>query len=350
MGFKYLLVYTTPAVVLFSILTGGWWSFFAVGFLFGFLPLVELFTPGVTRNLDPPEEQRALANPMYDVVLYGLLPAQYLLLYFFLEAVSAEGISWLDRIGAVTAFGMSCGVLGINAAHELGHRKTKTEQFMSKALLLTSLYMHFFIEHNRGHHVHVSTREDPASGRYGEHVYAFFIRSIAGSWWSAWQLEKTRLEGRGLSAMNWRNEMLQYQAVQLGFLILIGWLFGWVVMVCFMCSALIGILMLEAVNYIEHYGLERRKSGERYERVMPVHSWNSNHSLGRLLLLELSRHSDHHYQSSRKYQVLRHFDESPQMPTGYPGMMLLSLIPPVWFRTMNSRIERLGLREALSQR
>jgi alkane 1-monooxygenase len=200
--------------------------------------------------------------------------------------------------------------------------------------------MHFFIEHNRGHHKHVSTDLDPASSRYGETVYAFYGRTIFGSYRSAWQLEAERLKKKQLPFWSLKNEMLNFQLIQLILILLIGLVFGLTTLLFFIVGAFIGILLLETVNYIEHYGLRRKQKGESYERTMPIHSWNSNHPLGRLILLELSRHSDHHYMASRKYQILRHFDESPQMPTGYPGMLLLSLVPPLWFKVMHKRIEQ----------
>ena len=132
--------------------------------------------------------------------------------------------------------------------------------------------------------------------------------------------------------------MLQFQVIQLAFVFLIYWLFGWPVVGYFIVAAVMGFILLETVNYIEHYGLQREKKGDLYERVMPAHSWNSDHVIGRLVLFELSRHSDHHYKASRKYQILRHMEESPQMPTGYPGMMLMATIPPLWFKIMNDRI------------
>jgi alkane 1-monooxygenase len=212
---------------------------------------------------------------------------------------------------------------------------------MSKSLLLTSLYMHFFIEHNRGHHKNVSTDEDPASSRRGETVYAFWFRSVSTSWVDAWKLENDRLAKLSLPWYSLRNEMLIYQFIQIGMLAVIAVFFGWQTMLAFIAAATFGFLLLETVNYIEHYGLRRKKiDGEYYEKVMPIHSWNSDHPIGRLMLFELTRHSDHHYMASRKYQVLRHFDQSPQMPTGYPGMMVLSLFPPLWFKVMHTHIDK----------
>ncbi len=339
-AYSYLLVYLTPAVVGYSLWTADHRSYSAVILLFGILPLLELFARGSEKNLDEREERIALGDRTYDYMLYGLVPVQYLLWVYFCRQVGGEEVAWTAKVGMMTAFGMSCGVLGINAAHELGHRSTRYERLMSQALLLSSLYLHFYIEHNRGHHLRVSTEEDPASSRWGETVYAFYIRSVVGGWRSAWRLEADRLRQQGSGPWTWRNEMLRFQVVQVLCGLAIGIVFGIAVLGWFIGAAVIGFLLLESVNYIEHYGLRRRKVGGRYERTLPIHSWNSNHPLGRLMLLELSRHSDHHYQSNRKYQLLRHFEQSPQLPTGYPGMILLSFLPPLWFRVMHPRIER----------
>lgn len=337
---KYFLVYLTPLVVIISIASNGIWTYFAVFILFGLLPFLELFTKGSTENLSAVEEEIAKKDKIYDLLLYGLVPVQYAILVFFLYRLSEFNLTTAETIGITLSFGLSCGILGINAAHELGHRATLHEQLMSKMLLLTSLYMHFFIEHNRGHHKNVSTDNDPASSRYGETVYAFYFRTIWGSWMSAWHLEKVSLKKNKIPFWSIQNEMLRFQFIQTGFVLAIGLIVGWKVMLLFIAGAMIGFLLLETVNYIEHYGLRRRKQGDKYERTLPIHSWNSNHPLGRLVLLELSRHSDHHYMASRKYQLLRHFDESPQMPTGYPGMILLSLIPPLWFMLIHKEIEK----------
>lgn len=213
---------------------------------------------------------------------------------------------------------------------------------MSKALLLTSQYMHFFIEHNRGHHKNVSTPKDPATSRYGEAVYVFWFRSVLMGYISAWKLEIHRLAKKKQHWFHWSNEMIWYFIIQ--FLLLIGILviFNLQTTLLYLASAIIGILLLETVNYIEHYGLQRQiRSDGSYHNVLPLHSWNSNHPLGRVILFELSRHSDHHSNASRKYQILRHFDESPQLPAGYPGMMVLSLFPPIWFMIMNKNLKKL---------
>jgi alkane 1-monooxygenase len=338
---KYILVYITPILVFVSIYLGGLYSYIAIIYVFGLIPFLEFFFSGTTQNMNEVEESLALKDRWYDLLLYSLVPIQVALLIYFLYRVDDDSLLLWEKIGLMTAFGMTCGALGINAAHELGHRNTWYEQMMSKILLATTQYMHFFIEHNRGHHKNVSTDEDPASARYGETVYGFFVRSIRDSWLSAWHLEGKRLAATKQGFWSLHNEMLRFQIIQLSILVAIFVIFDWQVLLFYLGGATIGFLLLETVNYIEHYGLRRKKiSDGRYERTLPIHSWNSNHSLGRILLLEVTRHSDHHYLANRKYQILRHFDESPQMPTGYPGMMLLSLIPPLWFKVMHEQIEK----------
>jgi len=214
---------------------------------------------------------------------------------------------------------------------------------MAKALLLTALYTHFFIEHNRGHHKHVATDKDPASARFGESIYAFWLRSVTGSYRNAWRLESKRLQRQGLPFWSWRNEMIRFQVYQVLYLALVGLIFGWQMIGYALAIAVFGFLLLESVNYIEHYGLRRKEIAPgRYEKVQPWHSWNSNHEMGRIFLYELTRHSDHHYKASRKYQILRHFDESPQLPFGYPTSIVISLIPPLWFALMNGRVKRMA--------
>ena len=338
---KYGSVYFSIAIIVISLIMGGPWVFVAPIYVFALIPLLELVLPASEVNIDKAEEEVAKKDIKYDLMVWSVVPLQYTLLFFFLSRVSDGTLTWWEITGMVFSFGIACGVLGINAAHELGHRNTWYEQTMSKMLLLTSLYAHFYIEHNRGHHKNVSTDEDPASSRYGETVYAFFIRSVRDSWLSAWHLESERLKKTNTPFWSFQNEMLVLQGLQVLFVATIGAIWGLKVMLLFIASGTIGFLLLETVNYIEHYGLRRKKIDDAYyEKVMPVHSWNSNHAIGRIMLFELTRHSDHHYMASRKYQVLRHFDNSPQMPTGYPGMMVLSFFPPLFFSLMHKQIRK----------
>ncbi len=339
---KYLTVFTAVATGLISITQHGWLTFATPLYAFFLVPLFELFVPVDEKNLSAAEEEMIKNDPIYDFLVYAIVPLQWSMIILYLFTIQDPTLTTLEIVGRTLSLGVGCGALGINVAHELGHRVNKSEQLMAKILLLSSLYMHFFIEHNRGHHKNVSTDEDPASSRYGESLYAFIPRSMIMGYISAWKIEAKQMRKEGRSVLSIHNEMIQYQLIQASLLIAIFLIFGLMPMLYFWIAATIGAISLEIVNYIEHYGLRRKKTGENsYERTMPIHSWNSSHVVGRLMLFELSRHSDHHYKASRKYQVLKHYEEAPQMPTGYPGMMLLSTIPPLWFYIMHKRIAKL---------
>ena len=201
--------------------------------------------------------------------------------------------------------------------------------------------MHFFVEHNFGHHLHAATKEDPATARYNQPVYSFWFTSVFRQYISAWRIQTKLLKQNKLSFLSFKNDMLWYTLFQASYLFLFYYFVGYKAFIFVFVSAIIGFVLLETVNYIEHYGLLRLKTGSgRYERVKQIHSWNSNHVICRIVLYELTRHSDHHYKSSKKYQILDCHDESPQMPFGYPTSMVLSMLPPLWFRIMNKRVPK----------
>jgi alkane 1-monooxygenase len=340
-AFKYLspLVIYIGAIHSFSV--NGWQIWLPLVWAWILIPLAELFIKPVPANMTAAEEELAKKDRVYDWLLYLIIILQYTLLVKFLLAMSQDAMTWYDITGRIWVMGLLCGVFGINVGHELGHRVNRFEQTLAKALLLTSLYMHFFTEHNKGHHKRVATSEDPGSARYGEPVYLFYFRTIIFSYISAWHIANNEVKKKSKPVLSFQNEMIQFTFIQLAFVVVIFFLFGWLTTIYYLMAAGIGILLLETVNYIEHYGLQRKSTGDgQYERAMPEHSWNSDHIIGRLMLFELSRHSDHHYLAIRKYQLLRHHDNSPQMPTGYPGMMLLSLFPPAWFYVMNKKINQ----------
>ena len=199
--------------------------------------------------------------------------------------------------------------------------------------------MHFYIEHNHGHHLHAATKEDPATARYNQHVYSFWFTSTTRQYISAWKIQIKLLKNNNKSFLSVKNDMLWSIAIQLAYLLSIYLVFGTTGLLFAIAAGVTGFLLLETVNYIEHYGLLRIKTESgRYERVKENHSWNSNHVVGRIVLYELTRHSDHHYKSSKKYQTLEYHEESPQMPYGYPTSMVLALMPPLWFKIMNKRV------------
>ncbi|MBL4657356.1 MAG: alkane 1-monooxygenase [Flavobacteriales bacterium] len=341
-AFKYLAIFTGPVIGYISLSQLGWWTWALPIYAYVFIPLLEVFIGGNEDNMSEVEEEMTRKDRIYDWLLYIQVPIQYGFLVFFLFAITEPDLTTFEYAGRILTMGIACVSLGINVGHELGHRAKPYERVLAKLLLLSTLYMHFIIEHNRGHHKRIATDEDPASARYGEILYFFMLRSVVFGFISAWKLEASRLKVKGYSFWSWRNEMIRFQFIQAGLLAIIFYYFGWLGMLSFMASATLGFLFLETINYVEHYGLRREKNEDgTYEKILPVHSWNSNHHVGRILLFEISRHSDHHYKSSRKYQVLRHFDEAYQMPTGYPGMIMLSAIPPIWFYVMHRHIAKL---------
>ncbi|MDB4505710.1 MAG: alkane 1-monooxygenase [Saprospiraceae bacterium] len=336
---KYLLAYLAPLSTFAAIYVQGYWSFATVILAFAIIPLLDHFYSSSEKNLTEQEEGSKLSTIIFDWLLYSNIPILWGLIWFFFSTISAGGLETFEMVGMTWSIGIIVSTIGINVAHELGHRVKKSEQLMSKSLLLSALYMHFFIEHNKGHHKNIATDEDPASSRLNENLYAFWVRSTIGGYKSAWSLETAKLKKQGVSFFSFKNEMLVFQLVQVTYLVFVGLYFGWFVVPFAIIIAITGFLLLETVNYIEHYGLRRKKlASGRYENVTIQHSWNSNHEMGRIFLYELTRHSDHHFKSTRKFQVLRHFDDSPQLPYGYPGSMLISFLPPLWFKLMNDKV------------
>ena len=339
---KYLLFVILPITVYISFTHNGWLSFLPVIVFFGVVPLVEfLFSPD-KQNLSKEEETKAKNNFLYTGILYLTLPIQLYFLYWFLQLSIEAKLTSIDFIGKAFAMGIMCGVLGINVGHELGHRNNRFDELLGEILLLSSLNTHFLPYHNAGHHFNVATPKDAATARKNEVVYWFWIRSHFQSYAQAWEAENTRLKNSGRSWLHIQNRMLVYTLCNIVLLVSLYFSFGINSTIAFIVASVIGILLLETVNYIEHYGLLRKQmSSGRYERVKRTHSWNSDHIIGKLILFNLSRHSDHHYNGSKHYQLLKTLPESPQMPTGYPGMMLLALVPPLWFKVMNKKIQEL---------
>lgn len=336
---RYITSYIIPITVVFAFLSEGWLTFVPLIFSFGLLPLLEFILGKNEKNLSPEESEKAEKNRGYDFIIYSTVFIHFTLLIWFLFLVKKEEMSTATAVGRTIAMGLMCGVYGINVAHELGHRVRGYERMMSKALLTTSLYLHFYIEHNRGHHRNVGTPEDPATARYGETLYAFWVRTIIGSWRHAWEIVAKERKRKKKTEYSFGNEMLQYQLLQIAFLLAVFFVFGWKALLLYWAAAIFGILLLETVNYVEHYGLMRGRLNEfRYEDVTPTHSWNSDYAIGRLVLFELTRHSDHHTTPHKHYQLLDTTPDASELPAGYPAMMLLAMVPPLWFKVMNPRL------------
>lgn len=337
--FKYLTIFLLPITVAVSFTETGYAVFLPLIIFFVIIPLLEIILPIDAANLEGQERELAEKDPFYDWLLYFMVPLQFTYLVWFFYVMKTEQ-SALEMTGRILSMGIMCGVIGINVGHELGHRLNRVEQLLGEILLLTSLENHFLPYHNRGHHTNVGTPQDPATARRNEPLYIFWFRSHFGSYFQAWSIEFQRMRIMKRSILNLQNRMIGYVIAHAISFSLIWYFFGVQGMLNFLLVAGIGILLLETVNYIEHYGLMRRqRENGTYEPVKRIHSWNSNNIIGRVVLFELSRHSDHHFKADRPYQLLESHEESPMMPTGYPGMMLLALVPPLFFAVMNRRIK-----------
>ena len=313
-----------------------WW--FGPILVFGVVPILDAVAGDDGSN--PPDEMYAMLSQdrFYRWCTYLFLPVMLAGLVVAAHLWSSGGLSVVDSVGLAVTVGLVSGI-GINAAHELGHRAEKLERWLAKVALAPSAYGHFYTEHNRGHHVNVATWADPASARFGESLWKFLPRSIVGGMRSAWTLERYRLAYRGRTPFTVHNDVLQAWALSvLLFSTLIAF-FGWSIAPYLVVQAVVAFTMLESTNYIEHYGLRRRVlPNGRHERCSPQHSWNSDRLLTNAFLFHLQRHSDHHANPGRRYQTLRSFDDAPQLPGGYSTMIVFAMIPPLWRAVIDHRV------------
>jgi alkane 1-monooxygenase len=316
-------------------------TYATVFYAFIVIPILDSVLKKNTENLNEEEAGEKKINKIFDWMLYINLPIVFGLLWVVFNRVENIEYTSSESIGLLLSTGILLATNAINVAHELCHRKKYFERFMGKTLFMPCLYMHFYIEHNFGHHINVATPEDGATAKYRQSLYSFWITSVTKQYADAWKKQKQLLKLKNLSFFSIKNDMLWYHLIQPAYLILAATLFSFKVMGFAIIVGIIAFLFLECINYIEHYGLRRLKNESgRYERVQSYHSWNSNHSIGRIVLYELTRHSDHHFKSSKKYQLLDCHDESPQLPFGYPASILLSFIPPLWFFIMNPLVPK----------
>lgn len=313
-----------------------WWLGPAVVFVA--IPVLD-FVVGEDGENPPEDEYARISNDRYyRWCTYLFLPILFAGLVVAASMWGGAELAVVDKVGLAVTVGLISGV-GINAAHELGHRAEKHERWLAKVALAQTCYGHFFVEHNRGHHVRVATPEDPASSRYGETLYEFLPRSVIGGFRSAWRLETDRLRRLGHGRVTVHNNLLQAWAMSLVLFAALIAAFGVEILPYLVLQSTIAFTMLETVNYVEHYGLLRQKlpSG-RYERCAPRHSWNSDRLVTNVFLFHLQRHSDHHANPGRRYQTLRSSDEAPQLPAGYATMILLAFVPWLWRAVMDHRV------------
>ena len=319
--------------------TGYQWVLFSPLILtYILIPILDWIFGSDSNN--PPEEivPQLEQDRYYRLLTWVTVPLHFVTLIAVAWFVGTQNLdNWAVLLMAITAGAYSG--LGINTAHELGHKKTRVEQTLAKIALAIPAYGHFCVEHNRGHHRYVATPEDPASARLGESIYRFALREIPGAFRRGWEVESSRLKSRGKSTWSVHNDILQSY---MGSLLLQGGLifvFGWIMVPFLAIHNFWAWYQLTSANYIEHYGLLReRKSDGSYERCLPHHSWNANYTFSNIVLFHLERHSDHHANSSRRYQSLRNFDGIPELPNGYFGTYLIAYIPWLWFKIMDKRL------------
>ena len=325
----YLLVDATGSGVF-------WW--FGPFFVFVVMPILDSLVGKDAEN--PPDSviKHLEEDRFYRWCTYLYLPLQYASLVGACFIWASGELSFLESLGLAVTVGCVSGI-AINTAHELGHKRKQAERWLSKVALAQTFYGHFFIEHNRGHHVRVATPEDPASARLGESFWEFLPRSVVGSVRSAWELEKVRLGRMDKGPWTIHNDILNAWAMSVVLFAALTAGFGVEVLPFLLIQAVFGFSLLEVVNYLEHYGLLRQKREDgRYERCRPEHSWNSNNVSSNVLLYHLQRHSDHHANPVRRYQALRHFDEAPELPSGYATMIVLAYATPLWRRVMDPKV------------
>ena len=335
---SFLLVYLLIPLPFLGVLAGGWYVFLPFVVLFALVPLIDaLFLD--TRNPTDEEEEELHHHVFFKFIVYLYVPIQIIMIACGVFIVSRWRLSWYEWIGFTTSLGLVTGGAGINLAHEMMHKHNRLDQFLSKVLLVTVCYGHFIIEHVKGHHVRVATPEDPATAQLGDSLYRYLPKTLWGSLTSAFHLETLRLHQRCISLWHIQNQFWWIISVPILIAASCYIYGGFSALAFFLVQSSIAILTLEIVNYIEHYGLERKKLPDGgYEKVTPYHSWNASHWLSNTLLFHLQRHSDHHTHGAKPYQILRHLEQAPQLPSGYFGMFVLALIPPLWRNVMDKRV------------
>lgn len=336
----YLLVMIIPLLTVWGFYQGGLYNFSVLVFVFGIVPLLDFVLGTYRYNPSPEECEELLERKSFQWVTWFLFPAPILLTLWGAWVITHVELTTLELVGLTLSVGMASGGIGINLSHELMHKTTKHERLMAQLLLLNTYYMHFIIEHILGHHRHIGTHQDPATARQGETLYTFYFRSVFGGVKSAWEIESKRLKKKSLAFWSHHNNMLWYTIWPNVYGVVLALIFGWQALPFFIIQGIIGFSLLEGVNYVEHYGLVRQKMDNGYfEPVSICHSWNANQMLTNIFLFMLQRHSDHHAHQSRRFQILRHFDESPQLPTGYAGMLVLATCPPLWRWVMDPKVD-----------
>jgi alkane 1-monooxygenase len=338
---RFLLAWLMPCLTMLGLLTAPQHSaFFTLAFWFGIV-LLDAFLPGAQTSPAALQPDAKLGYFSWVLRVYVVLQLALIGMggYVAMQATT----DWLTVLGVAFSVGYVTGSLGITFAHELGHSKSKIDRFCGWVLMTTVCYGHFMVEHYRGHHPRAATHEDAASARYGESLYRFLPRTLWGSFISGWRLEAARLVQ--MKSIWLKSPLLWSTVASIGiFLATAGVFIASVaikIIVFFALQAIVAFLLLEIVNYIEHYGLQRNKAGNKREPFGMMHAWNADHVLTNSLLANLQRHSDHHMHAWKPYPTLEPLP-GPQLPTGYAGCLILAMVPPLWFSVMHKRLNALA--------
>ena len=340
-AYPFSIVYLVPVSIILGYLLGGIFTFLTPLFVFGIVPLLDLIV-GVNTN-NPPKglEDKLEEKISFRVLTWLGAPFTIGFILWGGYIVQTNTLSLLEFIGITLSIGINSGVMGINISHELEHRVNKKfEPFLARVILSGTLYTHWSIEHVTGHHRFVATPEDPATAKYNQSFYSFWFQTVFGAFQSAWKFEQKKAKRNQSRVSILRNRVFHYILREIIIIFIFWWIFGLLGLLFFLLQSFIAITLLENINYLEHYSLFREKNENgRYERVQTYHSWNSSERITNWFLFNLQRHSDHHYKPGRRYQLLRHWENAPQLPTGYAGMVLVALIPPLFKRIMNPKVQ-----------
>lgn len=336
----YCGIYLFPVLTVLGFYGGGLWIYASVLAGYVLVPLADLVFGTSDANLDADKEKAAARTGLFRIVTFAIAPVIVAVVLWGCWVASLYELAWYEYLGLVLSVALVSGGIGLTVSHEQCHKvNNPVDMFLARVTLMCTCYMHFTIEHVYGHHARVATAEDPATARFGQSLYSFYFQSVFGGYKSAWDLEKTRLRKRRLGFWSLHNQMLWYTAVPLAFMALVTSLFGVSGFIFFIAQAIVGFSYLEVINYVEHYGLERRRTAKgTFEKVKAFHSWNSDHVVSNYLLFGLPRHSDHHAHAARPYQILRSLPGSPQLPFGYTLMMPIAFVPALWRRVMDHRV------------
>ena len=331
-----------PLILIFSsslgLLMSPHWAFAPFIWVLIIVPILDLILPNLNK----------LDNKLYETKLHNfaliiILPGISLLVLYGLIKVANNDISYLEAMALGAAIGMSGGAIGITTAHELIHRSNKKMRGIGVLLLILCLYGHFRIEHIYGHHKNFATIEDPATARKGESFYFYFIRCVIMSFISAWNIEKKILKKKNLSPYNVKNRIFHYLFLEFILLITSYLIAGINGLVFIIVHSIVSVILLELVDYIQHYGLKRRIKNEKYETYGEQHSWNSRHSSANWSTFNLGLHAEHHQIASKHYPLLSQQKKTMEMPLNYPLMLMMALVPPIWFSVMDSKLKRIKI-------